>query len=276
MSNTIQLTKSELKEAITSALGTFLKEENNLMNGGVRVDTIPSFPHTDRAFAVGDILYLKGRVKQDTEDGGTKMASSTMSGKILSIENGTITVDKIKRPIDVKSPQILSTDTWLKFYEIFSSRTNNRLPYSNTTFDYETINGELYVTMAARVVKTSNTNSNIFKKGIKYTDLKSSDNPPMVNIKVENEQSKTEFYCPKDSVEPFKTKNPQPDATPVNVEWVRHINGTRFGGWMFPKAKEIIHAMPWLFDSEALWFDPKSNKSKRLVLRDFINSRQQQ
>lgn len=40
--------------------------------------------------------------------------------------------------------------------------------------------------------------------------------------------------------------------------------------------KEIVRAMPWLFDNEALWFDPKSNKSKRLVLRDFINSRSQQ
>lgn len=276
MSDTIRFTKTELKEAITSVLHTLIKEENNLSNGGMRMDTIPSFPHTERAFAVGDILYIKGRVKQDTEDGGSKMASSTMSGKILSIENGTITVDKLKKTIDVKSPQILSTDTWLKFYEIFSTRTNNMLPYSNTIFDYETINGELYVTMSARVVKTSNTNSNIFKKGVKYADLKSSDNPPMINIKVENEQSKTDFYCPKNSVEPFKTKNPQPEATPVNIEWIRTINDTKFGGWMFAKAKEIVHAMPWLFDNEALWFDPKSNKSKRLVLRDFINSRSQQ
>lgn len=271
MSNTIQFTKSELKEALTSVLHTLIKEENSLTNDCMFLDNVPEFPHTDRAFVVGDILYVKGREKREKDGGGTMSASTVLSGKILSIENGQLVVDKFKRPIDVKNSQILTTDTWLKFYESYINAINdNTLSYSAFEFDYENIDGELYV--VAKIGKTGNA----FKKAVKYTDLKNG-NIKFINIKVENEQSKSIFRCPTDSVVPFKAKADQPNTVPVNSEWVRTINnGAKFGGWVFPKAKEIVRAMPWLFDNEALWFDPKSNKSKRLVLRDFINSRSQQ
>lgn len=255
-----------------------------------------SFNHTNKAFAVGDTLFMKiKRAKYVSPDSelkpdypqdpvtARKNENRIIAGKIIKIENGFLYVDTFTKPVKINDTNICATEAWNRAYEfITNGKRDKQIAPSLITFDYEEINGELYVIALVKPTKMNNQ----WKIGYKWDDLINGRTPKQVNFgKLDQEKQKTFFYLPKNGVVPFKIKDGAqavennytkvPDEYIILTDYLSGKgNGKRFRGWNFKQAKNICHDMPWLLTQEALWCD--GNKSKTFVLLDFINGRKKQ
>lgn len=273
MVRTIHLNKESLKSLIRETL-------NEMTNAEFQRDSesIPKLGHTDRAFAPGDIvcrLIQKTAVDADGNriigtGGRSQQVRNLYFNTITDINDGKLTLDD-GSVIPPNHPSIRATDTW---YRIFQS---TGLPDGiGLSFDYEMIDGELWVIMDFRSTISDHTRTRFNYKEVKT----SSPEQPLKGVRMDAnpELAKSGFWIAPGTTKVNKSKNPIEGQVEVPREFInfRMLSGMNsgaelFDSWNFDKASEICEKFPWLADKPTDWSKPiiKGNKQ-------YANQRQKQ
>jgi hypothetical protein len=260
----IHLNEKTLKSIIRETLNEMTNAEFQ-QNG----DSIPKLGHTDRAFAPGDILCrMMQRTAVDADGnriigtgGRSQQVRNLYFNTIKDIEGGMLVLDDGSK-VPPTHPSIRATDTW---YRVFQS---TGLPDAiGLTFDYEMIDGQLWVVMDFR-----GTASNHTKTRFNYNEVKNApEGQPIKGIKMDAnpELAKSGFWIAPGTTKVNKSKNPLEGQVEIPREFInfRMLSGMNsgaelFDSWNFDKAKEICEKFPWLAEKPTDWSKPiiKGNK----------------
>lgn len=209
---------------------------------------MPMFKHTDRAFLPGDKLFIERRANKSVNYPAYKITA--VNGNELTLVDS----NRNKLTASTQLDAICTTDTWLRVFNLFSNDGENGLLPGSVFFDYEEIDGELYVTM---MIKAGASFANGSKIGYKYSDIKAGGKPEYIRLAIESEREKVELYCKEGETIPFKSKSYQSGAVRVNPQWVATEPNGKFRGWLYGKRRAIVEECPWLRDMSAKWCDSK-------------------
>lgn len=260
----IHLNEDMLKSIIRETLNEMTNAEFQLAG-----DEIPNLNHTERAFAPGDILCrLMQKTAVDADGGRIATAGGTHANRqvrslffneIVGIEGGMLILDDGSK-ISPKTPSIRATDTW---YTIF--RKTGLPDGIGLTFDYEMIDGELWVVLDFRSSASDHTRTRY-----KYSDVKSGNDFKGVKMDANPELAKSGFWIAPGTTKLNKSKNPIEGQTEVPKEFInfRLLSGMNakaelFDSWDIEKADEICSAFPWLAEKPTDWSRPLVKGGKK-------------
>jgi hypothetical protein len=102
---------------------------------------VPAFRHTDRAFLPGDKVFIERRMNKAVTYPAYTITG--VNGNELSLMDASGNKIKASTQLDA----LRSNNMWLRVFNLFSNDGENGLLPGSVFFDYEEIDGELYVTM---------------------------------------------------------------------------------------------------------------------------------
>lgn len=261
----IHLNGDMLKSIIRETLNEMTNAEFQ-QNG----DSIPKLGHTDKAFAPGDILCrLMQKTAVDANGnriigtgGRSQQVRNLYFNTITGIDDGMLTLDDGSK-IPPTHPSIRATDTW---YRIFQS---TGLPDGiGLTFDYEMIDGQLWIIMDFRGTASDHTRTRFNYKEVKNAP----EGQPLKGVKMDAnpELAKSGFWIAPGTTKLNKSKNPIEGQTEVPKEFInfRLLTGMNakaelFDSWDIEKANEICSAFPWLAEKPTDWSRPLVKGGKK-------------
>lgn len=209
---------------------------------------VPAFRHTDRAFLPGDKVFIERRMNKAVTYPAYTITG--VNGNELSLMDASGNKIKASTQLDA----LRSNNMWLRVFNLFSNDGESGLLPGSVIFDYEDIDGELYITM---MIKSGASFSNGSKIGYKYSDIKAGGKPDYIRLAVESEKDKVELYCKEGETIPFKSKSYQSGAVRIDSRLVATEPNGKFRGWVYGRRREIVETCPWLKDMPAKWCDSK-------------------
>lgn len=237
--------------------------------------TVPTLPHTDNAFKVGEVVFLHLQKKI-----GDKTKWIDRAAHIIEVqpENIRIAIGEKTYTIPKQFHKIKCTDTWRRIFDALNQGDvgNQQLIRSgDVTFDYRIVDGEDSI-----VVTLRNKMRNPITFRYRYDDVRrelhTASKLRAIPMETHTEEENTGFWLKPRQIKPTKSKNPIDGAVNISRDWVvfkktsTSFSGSVFNGWNINKAEEICAKCPWLSKRPATWIDDSTGKK---VVKKTIPSR---
>ena len=237
--------------------------------------TVPTLPHTDNAFRVGEVvfLHLQKKIGDKTKwiDRAAHIIEVLPKDIRISIGEKTYTLPK-------QFHKIKCTDTWRRIFDALNQGDvgNKQLIRSgDVTFDYRIVDGEDSIVVTLRK-KMRNPITFRYRYDDVRRELHTASKLRAIPMETHTEEENTGLWLRSRKTIPTKSNNPIDGAVNISRDWVvfkktsASFSGSVFNGWNINKADEICAKCPWLSKRPATWIDDSTGKK---VVKKTIPSR---